>query len=702
MPIIRSYLFATACAVALFPALAHAAEDDNSAETITVTGQRTLRAGALDETTIVKTEVFDLQAVDNTHAVNINEVLDKHPGISVQTECSICNVRNITLNNLPGRFTTLMIDGIPLFSSLSSAYGLDSVNVRGIERIEVARGAGTSLIAPEAISGVVNIVTRKPSGTELEAVSDIGNFGWRNAQGYAGFGGDRFGVSVSGGYQTHDSIDADGNGITEYTGYERYILGAAVFANDLAGFDIKVRADLIHEDRGGGAVGSDYAAIKASTTGNPFDFSKGPSASPVAGGWFAPDGSGFVPYNDGRGGFSEIIFTRRQQVLGSAERDIAGGRLRFAAGYAHNKQDSFYELATYVAQTDQSYLEASYRFNIGKAKLTVGGNYRYEDLASTGFNAAGANTSGLDDYVYKVPGAFVQIYAPFAGDKAELNISARIDDHNIFGTILSPRANLLWHHSDRLSSRFAIGRGFRAPTSFFEQDHGILDTVRVERLIDKPERSTNASYALNYSDDRWIATATYNYTRVTNLALLDSGAIDPINGDPITLFTSAVNPVTVNGIDANFSFKAAPGLTLSAAAEKYWFKFDQGVLPFARPDFKAFASVNWDVDRFHLFARATYTGGQNLKKFHGTDRFNLDGTSKRLTTPQFVTIDARAEVHLLGEQLSVFAGVDNLTGYQQAKRDGFLWLDSTGAIDVTHLWGPNRGRFLYAGIKVSY
>jgi outer membrane receptor for ferrienterochelin and colicins len=683
------------------PASASQASTD-TAEQIIVTGQRTMRVGALDETTIVKTEVFDLKAVDNVHAVNINDVLDKHPGISVQNECSICNVRNITLNNLPGRFTTLLIDGIPLFSSLSSAYGLDSVNVRGIERIEVARGAGTSLIAPEAISGVVNIVTKKPSGTELEAVVDVGNFGWRNAQVYAGFGGDRFGVSFSGGYQKHDQIDADGNGISEYTGYKRYIFGGAIFANDLAGFDVKLRADAIHEDRNGGAIGSDYAAIKADNTGNPFDFSKGPAASPVANGWFAPDGSGFVPYNKGRAGFSEIIFTRRQQILGNAERDLGGGRLRIAAGYAHNKQDSFYELSTYVATTDQSYLEASYRFNIGAAKLTVGGNYRYENLASLGVNAGGANTNGLDDYSYKVPGAFIQVYAPFAGDKAEINLSGRVDDHNVFGTIISPRANILWHHNDQLSSRFAAGRGFRAPTSFFEQDHGILDTVRVERLIDKPEKSTNFSYALNYSDDRWIATASYNYTRITNFALLDPSAIDPLNGDPITLFTSAENPVTVQGVDVSVSFKATPSLTLSAAAEKHWFKFDEGVLPFARPDFKVFTTVNWDLDAFHLFARATYTGGQSLQKFHGTDRFNLDGTAKILSTPGFVTIDARAEVHLLGEHVSAFVGVDNLTGYNQAKRDGFLWLDSAGAVDVTHVWGPNRGRFIYAGFKVSY
>lgn len=699
-------LATTALAAIALPARAadadappEAAEGD--VQSVVVTGQRVFRQGALDESQIVKTEIFDADSVDRAHAVNVNEVLDKNPGIAVQTECSICNVRNITLNNLPGRFTTLMIDGIPLFSSLSSAYGLDSVNVRGIQQIEVARGAGASLIAPEAIAGVINIVTRRPVGTEVEALADAGSFGWRNVQAYAGFGSDRVGLNLTGGYQRHDSVDATGSGIGQYTGYERAIVGGALFISDLAGFDVKLRGDYVHEDRGGGALGSDYAAIKASDSGNSFDWSAGPAASPADDGWFAPDGSGFIAYDSGRGGFSEIIFTRRTQLLAVATRDFGAGSIRIAGGYASNAQESFYELSTYDASGDQVYAELSGSLAIGPARLNAGLSYRGEDLRSTGVNAAGQNNDGIDDYDYKVPGGFIQIYAPLAGGALEVNASARLDDHNVFGTIFSPRVNLLWHHGERLSSRFAAGRGFRAPTSFFEQDHGILDTVRVVRLIDKPETSTNLSYALNYSDDRLVATASYNYTRVRDFALLDSAALDPGTGDPITLFTSAADPVTIQGIDVVATYRAMPGLSLSAGAEKYWFSFTPGTLAFARPDFKAYASADWEIGPLHLFARGMLTGRQDLAAFYGTGRYNLDGTAKRATAPAFVTIDAKAEYHLAGERVSLYVGVDNLTGFNQADSESFLWLDSSGAIDVTHFWGPNRGRFVYAGVKVS-
>lgn len=69
---------------------------------------------------LVATESVTVRDIEKSGAITLTEALDKRPGIALQTECSICSVRNVVLNNLPGRFTTVMIDGIPIFSSVSS------------------------------------------------------------------------------------------------------------------------------------------------------------------------------------------------------------------------------------------------------------------------------------------------------------------------------------------------------------------------------------------------------------------------------------------------------------------------------------------------------------------------------------------------------------------------------------------------------
>jgi outer membrane receptor for ferrienterochelin and colicins len=678
----------------------------NTPQRIEITGNLgTQRPGAL-RADIVQTESFGERAIERSGATNINEALDKNPGIAVQLECAICNVRNVLLNNLPGRYTTLLIDGVPIYSSVSSAYGLDSVSVWGVERIDVARGAGASLIAPEALSGTVNIVTKRPRESLLRLRGQVGSFGSRQADVYAARAFEGGALALTGSLNRHDSIDADGNGVSEFTGFDRTMAGLAGFVDNLGGFRLRTRLDLIDEKRGGGALGTDYGAIKASASGNPFDWRRGVGGSPSRDGWINPADGTLLPYDSGRGGFSEIIFTERRQFVAVAERTMGETRLRLALGLARHEQDSFYEGAFYDAKQDQRYLEGSLRFPLGAWAVTAGLSQRYEDLASRGTTAAGDAVDGIDNYVYRVPALFVQGYRSFFDEALELNASLRHDRHNVFGGITSPRLNLLWHHTPRLSSRLSAGKGFRAPTSFFEQDHGILDTLRIQREITRPEVSQNISYALSWEDSRFAVTASLNHNRIENFAILDAGASDPATGDPITIFGSAKRPVTVQGADLNMSWQATPALSLSLALEAYRYRFEPGTLVFARPERRAFLSADYDSGAFEFSAKLSWTGAMDLRRFHddgsgAQNRFNFDGSPKRDRSPAFATLDLRGE-WTLNPSVALYLGIDNATDFKQSDKESPLFVDADGAPDVVHLWGPNRGRCVHAGVKLSF
>lgn len=666
--------------------------------------QGSMRPGALRDE-LVKTESISERAIAKAGATNVNEALDKNPGIAVQVECSICNVRNILLNNLPGRYTTLMIDGVPIFSSVSSAYGLDSVSVYGVERIDVARGAGASLIAPEALSGSVNIVTKRPTEAENRARAQIGSYGSRQGDAYLARPFEGGAITATLNYNKHDSVDADHNGISEYTGYDRRLGGIGFFLDDAGGFKVRGRLDVVNEKRGGGALGTDYSAIKHSTTGNPFDWRGGVHGSPDREGWVNPEDGSVMAYDDGRGGMSEIIFTDRVQFISTGEKRFGDNLLRLAVGTAEHKQDSFYELATYVARQKQYYAEASWQTPIAGWLTTLGTNFRYEDLRSHGSMEDGTPVHGVDDYTYRTPALFLQAYRSLFDDALEINGSVRYDHHNVFGSITSPRLNALWHHTERLSSRFSVGKGFRAPTSFFEQEHGILNTIRIDRQISKPEESLNASYALNYADDRLAVTGSYNYNHIKNFATLDPGQTDA-DGKPITVFGSAGQPVIVQGVDVTLSYLVTPALTVMAAAEGFNYRFPAGTLIFARPNAKAYLGLDYDRGDLDLNAKLVWTGPMNLRKFHDDgsgqqDRYNLDGTPKRDKSPGFFTLDVRGE-YAINKHFTVYAGVDNVFDYKQSDKESPLFVNGDGGFDVTQLWGPSRGRYLYAGTKLSF
>lgn len=707
-------LHLTPLVAALSLAFSGTAIADKQLGEVTVSSGKTTGAKPVLRDEIIATESLGARELEKTGATMLTEALDKRPGISMQVECSICNVRNVVLNNLPGRYTTLLIDGIPIFSSVSTAYGLDSVSLGGLERIDISRGAGTSLIAPEALAGSVNIVTRRPTKDELLIIQQFGSYGHLNTDlfGAKAFQGGALTANFN--HNQHDTVDGDDNRISEYTGYKRNLGGIGFFVDDLGGFKVKGRFDIVDEKRMGGAMGTDYNGVKANGSGNPFDWSKGQNGSPYAGGWIVPDTGLTQDYTDGLAGMSEIIFTDRKQFVSSATHKLGDGTMRFAVGYAKHKQDSFYEKAVYKADQTQYYLEASTQQPLGETLVTTGVTYRYEDLASVGTDASGTPNNGIDNYKYRTPGVFLQGYHSFLEGVVEVNGSVRYDKHNVFGGITSPRFNVLWNHNHELNSRFAVGRGFRAPTSFFEQDHGILDTTRIVRNIDKAEISDNVSYALSYAEDRLAWVGSLNYNRIKNMALLDSGQCDnagvigACSGAPgeqaVTLFTSARDKVTVIGGDLTVTYKLTPNLETTIAAEHFKYQFSEaGTLAFARPETRAYLRLDYESGPLTGMLRGTWTGPMDLAKFYdyaNNPRYNFDGTRKMDKSPDYWVVDLRGE-YRLNKQWSAFLGVDNVFDFKQSDKESMLWVDGSGAIDVTQIWGPNRGRFIYGGVKFA-
>ena len=658
---------------------------------------------------LVKTETINAREMQQSGATNLTSLLTHRPGIDVQVECSVCNVRNITLNNLPGRYTTLMLDGVPIFSSVSNAYGLDMVGLVGLERVDISRGAGTSLVAPESLAGTVNLVTRRPSDDAVALDVRGGSFGLRRATGYASKTFDGLAIAANATVEQHHSVDAVGSGISQFTGYDRKLGGFSLFVDDVGGFKVKSRVDLVNEKRMGGPLGDDYNAVRASTSGNPFDFSRGPHGSPDADRWVDPStGRLLDAYDDGRFGLAQIIFTRRTQWIGSADRKLDGdANLHLAAGYAEHKQDSWYGGdASYFGRQKQYYGEASLRFSAGDTTLTTGLAVRYEDLhsRSTRLDIPDApERIDFDAYTYRTPGVFVQAYRTFFDEALELNASLRQDHNNVYGNITTPRVNALWHHSDTLSSRLSAGTGYRLPTSFFELEHAILSAPAVDRSQAKPEKSNNLSYALNYADDRLSVTGSLNHTVIKRLALF----VDDSANSGNFLLEPAASDYTINNADVVGTWQLTPADALTVGIEFYRYRFKasdfQGSL-FARPEQRLNLAWNRVRGPWEFNAAATWTGPQDLAKFYdygATQRYNLDGSAKPDRSPSFWVVDLHAG-YQWSKAIKAYAGVNNLFNYRQADKDSFLWTDASGALDVTHIWGPSLGRALSFGMTMTF
>ncbi|MFT5643934.1 MAG: outer membrane receptor for ferrienterochelin and colicins, partial [Janthinobacterium sp.] len=538
-----------------------------------------------------------------------------------------------------------------------------------------------------------------------------GSDGFRRASVYGAKTFEGGAIAISGTMQRHDSVDGIGTGVSQYGGYDRQLAGFSLFLDDIGGFKVKSRVDHIDEKRIGGPLGNDYAGVRADTRGNPFDFSKGPHGSPVANSWITPADGALAPaYDDGRFGLAQIIFTKRDQFVATAERQFGDNKLHFGVAYADHRQDSWYGGdADYFGKQKQYYLDASLQVPVGAAQVTLGIDYRYEDLHSRATSldpsspTFGIERIDTDAYVYRTPAVFVQAEQAFFDQRLEANASIRRDHNNVYGDITTPRLNLLWHHSDNVSSRFAVGTGFRLPTSFFELEHAVLSAPGVDRSQAVPEKSNNLSYAWSYAGDRVALTASLNHTRIRDMALF----VDDTANSGNYLLRPSASAYTVDNADLVGTWQVTPADALTIGIERYRYRFNasdyQGSL-FARPEIKLSLAVEHDAGPWDLHAGATWTGSQDLARFYDcadNPRYNLDGTAKPERSPGFWVVDARA-AYQWNKTVSTYFGVNNLFDYQQAKRDGYLWVNARGALDVTHIWGPNLGRSLYAGVKLAY
>ncbi len=107
--------------------------------------------------------------------------------------------------------TKVLLDGMPLNdpSSPKRAFDFSSFSLDNVDRIEILRGAQSTLYGSDAIGGVVNIVTKRGQGPAQFRFSSLGGtFGtWQESAGISG-GNDRYYYSVNGSFLNTDGFSA--------------------------------------------------------------------------------------------------------------------------------------------------------------------------------------------------------------------------------------------------------------------------------------------------------------------------------------------------------------------------------------------------------------------------------------------------------------------------------------------------------------
>lgn len=679
---------------------------DQIIELVTVEGvrDRLYQAGELKDS-ISKTELVNAQQLKDQQASSLIDALQSAIGIRVSNECSMCGAKRVMINGLKGEHTNVLVDGIPVHTMISGFYGLDAVSMTGVGSIEIARGAGASLISPEAIGGTINLVSKIPTKNQMELDLSKGEGGYQKfALMLAGINSD--GTSQGSLVIQSDArnqFDGDHNGVSE----SPYLDNKSVTINGSHDFNYStnVRLRLNHTNSevfGGPMLGGIAESISLALS----SFDQGSSVNLFNGNDVNERYIG-EPWET-----AEWVSTERQELVFSLLHDFDSPlNATFSVADISHIQDSFYEGIDYFADDAMRYIDARFNYDLSDQHfLTFGADNRSESMRSVSRALVNNPDYMSDSFDYDVLGIYIQdswtpndkFNAEFAlrFDQIEANFISNTDKTKEIDQILmSPRVDMRYRHGEDWESRWSFGRGYRAPLSFFESDHGILDAEKGYLVdITEPERSIGVNYSLNYAANKTVSTLSFARTKVDNLATLDKTA----SGVPV--LTQLPDTAVVDAFDWVVSYQWTPFINLGFSAEVYNYN-SNFMQSFAIAPIEKRVTLNGLFDRqnWRISAAVSYIADRNLIDYDYSGFDNKDGSGlKPKIAPAYINTDMKVS-YKISNTTKVYFGALNLFDYNQAADESSpLLFDEAGGYDVTYIFAPLRGRTAYFGFDLDF
>ena len=102
--------------------------------------------------------IIGKKEITETAATKLEEVIEKQTGIiSVPTKTG---TKGVQMQGLDASYTAILLDGCPMIGRSFGTLDLNRISLADIEKIEIIRGASSSLYGSNALGGVINLISK--------------------------------------------------------------------------------------------------------------------------------------------------------------------------------------------------------------------------------------------------------------------------------------------------------------------------------------------------------------------------------------------------------------------------------------------------------------------------------------------------------------------------------------------------------------
>ncbi len=621
------------------------------AETVTVTPARAeLRLSSAP----ASVSVFDAKDVSNAAAQTFDDLLRQAPGFSIFRRSSSV-VANPTTQGVSlrgagasGASRTLVLsDGFPLNDAFGGWVYWDRVPRAAVDRIELVRGGSSDLYGSDALSGVINVISRLPSQRVINAEAAYGNRDTADTTFFASDKWNNFSASVAGEAFRTDGyflIAPEIRGTADDLAASKHRALTLRLQNDWNATDsVFLRGSLFDEDRRNGTrAQTNDTASESLAAGGRFRTAEGSD-------WNLTLFANQQRYHQT---FSAVAANRNSETL---------NRLQFVpsrdVGASFNWSRVSFEKHLLVAGVDVRGVR-------GVSDETAIANNRATTFSSSGGRQRRAGFF-IQDLFSISPRWQLSVNARYDNwrDSSAASVSRNLTTGAITPRFFparsldafSPRLALIFRPTERFSLRASAYRAFRAPTlNELYRGFRVGDTLTNANASLVAERLTGGETGMTWTPNSRVNTRVTGYwTEIVN---------------PITNFTLSVTPALITRERRNLGRTRSRGVETEADfnVSTYWrisagYLFADAVVRRAPQDLTLEGLWIPQVPRHQFTLQTVYSNPRYLTaamQFRASGK-QFDDDQNRLPLGGFAVFDVTV-ARPLARYVEAFVAVQNL------------------------------------------
>lgn len=620
----------------------------------------------------LKTEVITPTELKKGACCDLAGCFNTNTSVQPSTTNVITNTQELRMLGLSGVYNQVLIDGFPLVQGLTYTYGISAVPGPLVENIYISKGANSVLQGFESISGQINVETKQPDKSgKLFLNAYLNTFWEKQANGYYAYQKNRWSNLVAvHTVQPSEKFDRDGDGFLDLPLLTRYVvINKLKFGNEQDfGFTFKSGIRLVNERRIGGQTNYDPINDKGTT-------------------------AAYGQY---------VRYTQPDFWIKAAYRFDDTKRVVLFASTSFQQQNSWFGLTNYKARQAMMNTTLQYEWNYAEeSNLKTGISFRFFDLhENITFSQNPLNHTYAGNYakVEYIPGIFAENTLYFGQERFTWIAGVRVDYHNKFGTFVIPRTLLKYNPAEKTSIRASIGLGWRT-ANVFSENMNLLVSQRNVRFTEslQPERAVNMG--LNFTQGFSLRNIEGTFSADAYRTQFQNQIFPDYNVSPTEAYLSNFTGISLsNGVQAEISLSFFKRVELKAAYNYLdVYRVIDGqkhALPF-NATHRVLSTLSYKPlsNKWHFDANIHWYGVQQLPNTSSNPQ-----EYQRPSVSQPYTI-VNAQFTYTFKKIELYAGCENIFGFKQ-KQPIISWQSPFGPyFDVSSVWGPNRGREGYMGIR---